>query len=229
MFGNGGFGGEFPFNFSEIFDTILKNIEISKDEEGIIIRYTSLPPGADISALKDMVDKAIHSRGLPSFEQLLSGGVGGLLNFGDSGDEEDYDENRDDGGESVAGVEFELDNDGEDAGEGEDEDDGKIEVKYLESEDGIKIVPENKDLINDLYEEFKQTLNPEYMQEALQEFMKMFQDKIGSLFGSMMGMLGGEEGDDDEDIDNDEALEDGSDRGRRADKDTNSTGDYFYT
>jgi hypothetical protein len=202
------FGNGLPFDFSSILDGFKENIEISKDREGVIIRFKKMVPGMNLEQLKNSMEGFMNMRNVNPSKLMKS-------MFGKANDDED-----------------DMEDEDEDADDEEQYGPG-FTIETLESDDGFKLIPNDPAEIDDLYDSLSQMFNPEFFKQMMQAAMQMF----GGIFKGLGNpdAPDDEEPDDDEDAVDAPRKKgptppsgDNPFKGKKR-KDSNMAGDYFYT
>ncbi|MBD3186367.1 hypothetical protein GF325_06020 [Candidatus Bathyarchaeota archaeon] len=169
MFGGGSFG-DLPFDISEVFKQFKENIEIIKDDEGIIIKYKEIVPGLNLEMLKGMLEKAIGSGKLDMVNDMLFGGQDGME------------------GNVI-----------EDDPEDDLEDQTEFDIIVLEDEQGLKLIPHDPADLDDMHETITQMFNPEFFEQAIKSVFQFIQEQLGNMLGGHDDELAQGKNDDAED------------------------------
>ncbi|MHA1998749.1 MAG: hypothetical protein ACTSU9_11555 [Promethearchaeota archaeon] len=170
MFGNGGFGG-MPFDFDSIINQLKENIDVFKEEDGIIIIFKQMMPGMNLEMMKGMIENMMNSKKM------------GMLSSMFSGDQED-----DDDGEAEFNEKFGIEDD-DDAGPG-------FSIEVLPSDNGFKLIPDNPMDIDEMFESINNLFDPELFKKMMEQVMEMMKGLMGGFFGGM----GGENPDEDDEF-----------------------------
>lgn len=143
-----------PVDFSSAFDRFKDNIEISRDDEGVIIQFKNLAPGMNIDMLKSMVENMM-SKGagandmMKRFTKLMSG------------ETEDEDEDTDE-------------DEAEDEAMSDDAQEPGFRVETLEDGSGFKLIPDDPADIDDLLESMKSMFDPEMFRNMMNAAFQLF-------------------------------------------------------
>ncbi|MEX2684735.1 MAG: hypothetical protein Q6373_024395 [Candidatus Sigynarchaeota archaeon] len=141
-----------------------ENITISRDDEGIILKFKALAPGMTLESLKSMMEGMMGAGGkdmLKQFQDMMSAGE---------------------------------DDDLEDAGSPDDEDDGDDEengpgfrVEILADGTGLKLIPDDPEQIDEFLESIKAIFDPEMFQKMMRAVFQLFGMQGPGAPGSLEG------------------------------------------
>ncbi len=139
-------GDEDPTDFDGMLDQFKENITISRDNEGVIMKFKVLAPGMTLETLKSMMESMMGAGGKDLREQFSK--------MMDAGDDEDSDDS-DDG------------EDGEDEGSG-------FHVEILADRTGLKLIPDDPAEIDAFLESIKAIFDPEMFKKMMSSVFQLF-------------------------------------------------------
>ncbi|HME55946.1 MAG TPA: hypothetical protein VKM55_27330 [Candidatus Lokiarchaeia archaeon] len=155
---------ESPIDFSSAFDQFKNNVDISRDDEGVIIQFKNLAPGMNMDMLKSMLENMMGTGAndlMKRFTKLMGG------------QDEDEDEDED----------VEEDESEDEAMSGETQEPG-FRVETLEDGSGFKLIPDDPADIDELLESMKNMFDPEMFKNMLNAAFQLFgikpQDAAGT-------------------------------------------------
>ncbi|NMC06788.1 MAG: hypothetical protein GYA24_16340 [Candidatus Lokiarchaeota archaeon] len=143
-----------PTDFGGMLDQFKENISITKDAEGVIIKFKALAPGVTLDALKSMMENMMGACGKDIMRQFK-----GLMGAGDDDDDDDP---------GSTGSEDDEDGDG-----GEDQGPG-FRVETLPDETGLKLIPDDPAQIDEFHDSIKAIFDPELFQNMMRGVMQLF-------------------------------------------------------
>ncbi len=126
---------EDPTDLGGMLDQFKENITITKDNDGIIIKFKTLAPGMTLESLKSMMESMMGAGGKDLMKRFSS-----MMGTGDDEDSDDSDS--------------EDDEDGEDEGPG-------FHVEILADGSGLKLIPDDPAQIDEFLESIKAIFDPE--------------------------------------------------------------------
>jgi hypothetical protein len=136
----------------EAFDQFKNNIEISRDDEGVIIKFKTLAPGMNMDMLKSMLENMMGAGGndmMKRFTKLMGG------------EDEDEDEDTDE-------------DETEDEAMRDDEQEPGFRVEVLEDGSGFKLIPNDPADIDELHESMKSMFDPNVFKTAMDAAFQLF-------------------------------------------------------
>jgi len=145
---------EAPIDFSSAFDQFKNNIEISRDNEGVIIQFKNLAPGMNMDMLKSMLENMMSSGSndmMKRFTRLMGG------------QDEDEDEDED----------VEEDESEDEAMRDEEKGPG-FRVDVLEDGSGFKLIPDDLADIDELLESMKSMFDPDTFKNMMNAAFQLF-------------------------------------------------------
>jgi hypothetical protein len=154
-----------PTDYGGMLDQFKENITISKDKDGILVKFKKLAPSMSLETLKSMMENMMGAGGKDLMKQFSS-----IM-----GKDED-----DDGDE----VEAEDDDEGSDE---EDEGPG-FKVEILEDGTGLKLVPDDPAQIDEFMESIKAIFDPAMFKNMMQAVSQLFGIQSPGMQGTGTGM-----------------------------------------
>ncbi|MHA1369976.1 MAG: hypothetical protein ACTSWN_08190 [Promethearchaeota archaeon] len=206
MFGN--FGN---FDVDDLFKMISENIELSRDYEGVIIRYKNLPPGMDLENIRVLIENIMNLRMNGMMKNMMR--MFGAFSDDDSDSEDGFDDDY---------------YDDEDFDEYDNDDDlvDRIRIDVLPEGDGFKIIPDDPLDIDEIYDNFKAIMDPGAFQNLLKVFSKFFNNFMSKV-NFEMDDDDADSTEDDTGYGDDDDLDEFGRRVRRK-RDSNASDDLFY-
>jgi hypothetical protein len=139
-----------PVDFSSAFDRFKDNVEISRDDEGVIIQFKNLAPSMNMDMLKSMLENMMDKGAgandmMKRFTKLMSG------------ETEDEDEDAD-----------------EDEAMSDEAQEPGFRVETLEDGSGFKLIPNDPADIDDLLESMKSMFDPEMFRNMMNTAFQLF-------------------------------------------------------
>ncbi len=154
-------GDEDPTDFGGMLNQFKENITITKDNEGIIIKFKMLAPGMTLETLKSMMENMMGAGGKDIMKQFKD-----MMGAGDDEDSEDSDSDDDEGGE--------------DEGPG-------FHVDFLPDRTGLKLIPDDPSQIDEFLESIKAIFDPETFKKMMRSVFQLF----GTQGPGAIGLMGG--------------------------------------
>jgi hypothetical protein len=139
---------EDPTDFGGMLDQFKENITITKDEEGIIVKFKALAPGMTLETLKSMMENMMGAGGKDIMKQFKN-----MMGAGNDEDSED--------------------DDSEENEDGEDEEPG-FRVEILADSTGLKLIPDDPAQIDEFLESIKAIFDPDMFKNMMRSVMQLF-------------------------------------------------------
>ncbi len=139
---------EDPTDFGGMLDQFKENIAISKDNEGIVVKFKTLAPGMTLETLKSMMENMMGAGGKDLMKRFSS--------MMGAGDDEDSD-----------------DSDPEDGKDDESEGPG-FHVEILADGTGLKLIPDDPAQIDEFLESIKAIFDPQMFNNMMKSMMQLF-------------------------------------------------------
>ncbi len=139
---------EDPAGIGGMLNQFKDNIDISKDDEGVIIKFKTLAPGVTLESLKSMMESMMGAGGKDlrkQFSQMMG-----------AGDNEDSDD---------SGSEDDADDEGEGSG---------FHVEILADGTGLKLIPDDPSQIDEFLESIKAIFDPEMFKKLMSSVFQLF-------------------------------------------------------
>ena len=143
-----------PIDFSSAFDQFKNNIEISRDDEGVIIKFKNLAPGMNMDTLKSMLENMMGTGGNDMMKRFTK-----LMGGEDEDDDEDEDADEDES---------------EDEAMRDDEKGPGFRVEVLEEGSGFKLIPDDLAEIDELLESMKAMFDPNMFKNMMNAAFQLF-------------------------------------------------------
>nr|MDO8088068.1 hypothetical protein [Candidatus Sigynarchaeum springense] len=153
-----------PTDFGGLLDQFKKNITITKDDEGVILKFKALAPGMTLESLKSMMEGMMGAGGKDIMKQFQD-----MMGAGDDEDSKDS-----------ASEDDENDADGEERTPG-------FRVEILADKTGLKLIPDDPAEIDEFLESIKAIFDPEMFQKMMRSVFQLF----GMQGPGAPGLLGG--------------------------------------
>lgn len=134
--------------FGGMLDQFKQNVMISKDDEGIILKFKVLAPGMTLESLKSMMENMMGAGGsdiMKRFSDMMGAGS----------DEGPEDPDSDDG-------------------DGNEEGGPGFRVEIIEDGTGLKLIPDDPAQIDEFLESIKAIFDPQMFQQMMQSVFQLF-------------------------------------------------------
>jgi hypothetical protein len=148
---------EDPTDFGGMLNQFKENITITKDNDGIIIKFKTLAPGMTLETLKSMMENMMGAGRKDMMKRFSS-----MMGAGDDEDSEDSD--------------TEDDEDGEDEGPG-------FHVEILADGSGLKLIPDDPTQIDEFLESIKAIFDPETFKKMMSSVFQLFGSSAPGFMG----------------------------------------------